>query len=113
MTTTDRDAQIMAEADRERKHALELARMDAETKRAQSLAARQTAESRHRLLGYVGIGVTIVVVLLGLFGAVLYGVADGRKDQQLRERQRNEVAQTCIRDGNIWINGDCIPAKKS
>lgn len=113
MTTMDRDAQIMAEAEKQREHEARIEKIKATALQEQARQETIRTESRHSLVGGVLIGVGIVVVLLGLFGAMLYGVTDGRKDQQQRERQRNEIAQTCIREGNIWLNGNCIPAQKN
>lgn len=112
MAVMDRDAQIMEEADKQRRHEMDLAKIDAETKRAQAVNAREVAKSRHELVGYFGVGIAIVAVIATIIGGILWGVMDGRKDQQQRERQRNEIATTCIREGNIWLNGNCIPAQK-
>lgn len=107
------DEQIMAEAEKQRVHEARVEQIKAAARQEEARQETVRTESRHSLVGGVLIGVGIVVVLLGLFSAVLYGVTDGRKDQQQRERQRNEIAATCIREGNIWLNGNCIPASKS
>ena len=107
------DEQIMAEAEKQREHEARIAKIEAAARQEEARQESVRTESRHQLIAYFGVGVAIVAVLLGLFGAILYGVTDGRKDQQLRERQRNEIAQTCIREGNIWLNGNCVPAQKN
>lgn len=112
MTTMDRDAQIMAEAEKQRVHELKIAeiRATAECRRAE--LEDNKSERRHALIGYFGVGIAIVAVIATIVGCILWGIMDGRHDRQLRERQRNEIAQTCIRDGNIWLNGNCIPAQQ-
>lgn len=106
------DEQIMAEAEKQREHEARIEKIKAAAQQEEARQETIRRQSRHELISYTLVGMAIVAVLLGLFGAILYGVTDGRKDQQQRERQRNEIAATCIREGNIWLNGNCIPAQR-
>lgn len=107
------DEQIMAEAEKQRVHDLKIQKIKSDAMIEAARQDRMRVESRHELIGYYGVGVAIVTVIATIVGAILWGTMDGRKDTQQRERQRNEIAATCIREGNIWLDGNCIPARKN
>lgn len=58
--------------------------------------------------------VLVVAVLLGVIYASVVSVHKSDREKQLKmEQVRQQTIQTCIREGNIWINGDCVLSRRS
>jgi len=108
----DRDTQIMEEAAKQRAHELKLAEINARAKQEMERQITARRESRHQMFIW-GVGITGVVGVI-ITGIILISNATGEdreKEIQIREQQ-NRVAETCIREHNIWLDGDCIPAQR-
>lgn len=113
MDATERDAQIMREAAAQRTHDLKVAEIDARTKQEEARQTTLRRESRHQMLIWIAAFTAVVAVILTIVTLIANATSEDRaKEIKLREQQ-NQVAETCIRDHNIWLDGDCIPANKS
>lgn len=62
-------------------------------------------ESRERFL----IGLAIVVVILGIVGAIFAGVSHNDEVNGRTRIEHEKTAQACIEKNYVWINDGCIP----
>lgn len=95
----ERDARL------QREHEIELAKVQADERQ----------NKRQWWLGVLfGIAVLIGIAIFvgGIVGAIVYVRHQDAQKQIQIERTRSEAAQACIREGNIWYNGQCLIARK-
>lgn len=103
---------ILRDAREQRGQELKLAEINAGREAELARIAARNADERRAWLGPVLAGLAVVAVIGAIIGAIAWNV---QRDREQRDRDRvrqAQIAETCIRDGNIWINGNCIPAKK-
>lgn len=106
------DKAVLAEAAAARKHELSL--RDSDNQRIiqiEKIRATTAADRRERI-GWSLVGLAIVVVILGIVGAIWTAVDRDRQKIIRQEQVRQQTAQECIRAGNIWTSdGDCLLTK--
>lgn len=113
MSKVDRvtDQSILDDARLQRGHEERLAKIEAERDAKLAYEKRVTAASRHMMLGVV----TGILAMLALILTVILlwkSNVDADRDRRDRQLERtDEVAEMCIRSGNIWIDGSCLIAR--
>lgn len=113
MTTPASDDAYLREANAQRDYELRLAEVE---------ASRQTniekLKYEHRgecliWLGWAGVGLAIVTVILSIVGAIVWNVNHERQQRDRDAGRQAEIARECITAGNIWMNGSCLVARKA
>lgn len=118
------DKEIMAEAQRQRAHELQLAKINADSDARIAESERLTKAKRLPYLFGAVLAVCIATVASLL---ISWGVQNTNNDDRYRaqqneradqiriqiEQNKASVANACISAGNVWINGDtCIQVAK-
>lgn len=72
----------------------------------------RTGEDRRQRISWVLAGLAVMTVILGIVAAI-WSAVDRDRSKQIRQDQiQQQVAQECIRQGNIWLNGQgCLVAR--
>lgn len=108
-----RDQQIMEEADRQRRHELKMAEIDAKKHFDTERNTTLRRESRHQMLAWAaGIGGGVAVILTIVLSIANATSEDRDKEIRIREQQ-TRIAEQCIQSGNIWVDDDCIIGHKN
>lgn len=106
------DDQIMREADKQRAHDLKLAEVSARRDAELARLARDRAEHRNTVIGWVLAGLLVAVVVLAIIVAIHSATSQDRRDRDEQRQRDVEVAELCVREGNIWVDGDCLIARR-
>lgn len=107
------DKTIIAEADRQRKYDLERIKLEKEREANQLREERMRRDARRTWIGFFFLGLAGVIVILAIVLAVVHGTTEDRKSRERERMQNIEVAETCIKEGNIWLDGNCLLANKN
>jgi hypothetical protein len=103
----------LAEGQAQRAHELALAKVEADTQVELARVAAHAAEERRTWWGWVLVGVAVVTVVLAIIAAIVWGVHNGNIERERNSVRQAQVAEVCIRAGNIWLHGDCLLANKT
>jgi hypothetical protein len=104
---------ILVEAQEMREHEEKLAKIEANKQIELRRYERDIKEHRRNVFGVVG-GIFIAAALIAVLTLVItWNVDRDRQDRQERQIQDREIAEICIQEGNIWINGDCLLTQRS
>lgn len=113
MDATERDAQIMREAAAQRTHDLKVAEIDARVRQEAERHESIRSQSRHQMFIWIAALAGVATIIITIATMIANATSEDRvKDLKIREQQ-NQVAEACIRDHNIWLDGDCIPSGKN
>jgi hypothetical protein len=119
VTGEDYDDRIIRQAQMQQEHERKLAQVEAD--RAHKLAQEDTrrARSRHTMMTWVVVVVGILLALGMLAGTITWNVTDDRRQRTTVEREKTRVevervrvAETCIREGNIWHADNCLITRR-
>lgn len=124
VTAPDREERIMREAQNLRDSQLETLRVEADRITELARIAERVSAARRRWWGCVLAGLAVLLIVGAGIGSVAYNVTkdDARKaaerarhEQVVQEDKAREahVAETCIREGNIWYDGNCLLTRKA
>lgn len=113
MNAAERDAQIMQEAADQRAHDRELAEIDRLTRQEAQRQETIRRETRYQMFIWIIIIVAVASALIVLIDAISDATSEDRAKEIKFREQQGAVAETCIRNGNIWLDGDCIPANRT
>jgi hypothetical protein len=106
------DKAVLAEAAAARKQEQDLARIEAEKQiKIENIRADRAAH-RGRRLGMVLAGLAIVTVILAVIMAIWTSIDRDRQQKIQIEKVRQQTAQQCIREGNIWADGSCYITRR-
>lgn len=113
MTTPASDTEYLREANAQRAHELRLAEIES-TKQTNIEQLRYEHRGERLIwLGWVGVGLAIVTVILSIVGAIVWNVNHERQQRDRDAGRQAEIARECITAGNIWTNGSCLIARKA
>lgn len=107
------DKVIIDEAARQRTHELAMAKVERDLEMNRLREQRLRHGHRRTVIGLTIIGIAIVVVLLAIVVGVIRGTEADRQNRENQEIRNVQIAEVCIREGNIWINHDCLLANKN
>jgi hypothetical protein len=108
-----RDQQIIDEADRQRRHELKMAEIDAKKHADTEHNTTLRRQSRHEMFAWVaGIGGAVAIILTIIISIASATSEDRDKEIKIREQQIR-VAEQCISSDNIWVDGDCLIGQKN
>lgn len=106
------DKTIIAEAERQRKYDLATAQVEKEKEANRLREQRLHREDRRTFIGFTLLGAAIVAIILSIVVGVIRGTEADRRNRENQEIRNVQIADACIKAGNIWINGDCLLANK-
>lgn len=107
----DEDAYVR-DADNERAHQLEMAKVNAERETTLARIASANADERRVWFAWILAGLAVSAIIGGIIVALTWSAHRDREQSGRDQARRAQVAEMCIREGNIWFDGNCIPAKK-
>lgn len=105
--------QIMRETRLQREHEVKMAEINRQRDQELSRIARDRAEHRNIVVGWVFGGLFIAAVTLAIIAAISHATSEDRRNRQELENRNRQVAETCIREGNLWVDGDCLITRRT
>lgn len=106
------DQRILDDARAQREQEEALARVAASRDVEVAKQQRLTSQSRHKLYAGVFSGLGGLLVLGIITGAIIWNTSESREQEERERRAETEIAEVCIREGNIWIDGDCLLTRR-
>lgn len=102
------DKAVLEQAAADRKQ--ELALRESDNRRLVDIEKihERTGADRRQRVGWVLAGLAIVTVILAIVAAIWTGLDRDRAKQIRRDQIQQETAQECIRQANIWYDGNCL-----
>lgn len=99
------DKAVLSEAAAVRKQ--ELAMRESDNRRLVDIEKirERTGEDRRQRVGWALAGLAIVIVILAVVAAIWTAVDRDRAKQIRQEQLQQQTAQECIKQGNIWLDG--------
>lgn len=112
-TTPDVDDPFLLDLKGQREYDLKKADINAKKEIDLARIAAANADERRIFFGWCLAGLAVIAVIAGIIVAISWNVTRSHQQEDRNKAREAQIAQACIRDGNVWLHGDCIPAKKS